>query len=81
VTTALTRLKANLLRAGLALGLLQQTPEAWFSQGTNESDETHIQAPIDARSAARQERGFVRADAIRARRAAEGIVLEDTPHG
>ncbi|AIC09430.1 cysteine--tRNA ligase [Xylella fastidiosa] len=81
VTTALTRLKAKLLGAGLALGLLQQTPEAWFSQGTNESDETHIQALIDARSAAKQARDFVRADAIRAQLAAEGIVLEDTPQG
>ncbi|HHW4683373.1 MAG TPA: cysteine--tRNA ligase, partial [Xylella sp.] len=51
-TSALTQLKAELLGAGLALGLLQQTPDAWFSQGTNDSDETHIQALIDARNAA-----------------------------
>ncbi|WP_066096296.1 cysteine--tRNA ligase [Xanthomonas massiliensis] len=74
------RLKAALLGAGLALGLLQQDPQAWF-QGTDGADDARIQALVDERGAAKQARDFARADAIRDQLAAEGIVLEDTPQG
>ncbi len=75
------RLKGELLGAGLALGLLQQAPAAWFSRGVAEGDDARIQALVDERAAAKQARDFARADAIRAQLAAEGIVLEDTPQG
>jgi len=75
------RLKSELLGAGLALGLLQQDPAAWFSRGTDEGDDARIQAMIDERVAAKKARDFARADAIRDQLAAEGIVLEDTPQG
>ncbi|MGN6512220.1 MAG: cysteine--tRNA ligase [Lysobacteraceae bacterium] len=75
------RLKSELLGAGLALGLLQQDPAAWFARGTDAGDDARIQALIDERGAAKQARDFARADAIRERLAAEGIVLEDTPQG
>jgi len=75
------RLKSELLGAGLALGLLQQDPAAWFSRGTDEGDDARIQALIDERVAAKKARDFARADAIRDQLAAEGIVLEDTPQG
>jgi cysteinyl-tRNA synthetase len=74
------RLKAALLGAGLALGLLQQDPQAWF-QGTDGADDARIQALVDERGAAKQARDFARADAIRDQLAADGIVLEDTPQG
>ena len=75
------RLKAELLGAGLALGLLQQAPAAWFGRGADASDDARIQALIDERIAAKQARDFARADAIRDQLAAENIVLEDTPQG
>jgi cysteinyl-tRNA synthetase len=75
------RLKGELLGAGLALGLLQQDPAAWFARGASGDDDARIQALVDERAAAKQARDFARADAIRDGLAAEGIVLEDTPQG
>ncbi|RDY65534.1 cysteine--tRNA ligase [Lysobacter soli] len=75
------RLKSELLGAGLALGLLQQDPAAWFARGTEEGDDARIQALIDERLAAKKARDFARADAIRDQLAGEGILLEDTPQG
>ena len=75
------RLKSELLGAGLALGLLQQDPAAWFSRGAGSDDDSRIQALIDERIAAKQARDFARADAIRDQLAAEGVLLEDTPQG
>ncbi|MBF6023507.1 cysteine--tRNA ligase [Lysobacter niastensis] len=76
-----SRLKGELLGAGLALGLLQQEPAAWFARGASAEDDVRIQALIDERIAAKRARDFARADAIRDQLASEGIVLEDTPQG
>jgi cysteinyl-tRNA synthetase len=75
------RLKAELLGAGLALGLLQQDPAAWFARGNDGGDDARIQALVDERIAARKAKDFARSDAIRDQLAAEGIVLEDTAQG
>jgi len=75
------RLKGELLGAGLALGLLQQAPEAWFNRGASGEDDARIQALVEERTAAKTARDFARADAIRDRLAAEGVLLEDTPQG
>ena len=75
------RLKSELLGAGLALGLLQQDPAAWFSRGASSDDDARIQALIDARIEAKGSRDFARADAIRLQLAEQGILLEDTPRG
>ncbi|KTF40054.1 cysteine--tRNA ligase [Xanthomonas translucens] len=77
----LQQAKSDLLGAGLALGLLQQTPEAWFNRGVGDGDDARIQALIDARSTAKKNRDFARADAIRQELADEGVVLEDTAQG
>ncbi|WP_172453152.1 cysteine--tRNA ligase [Xanthomonas arboricola] len=78
---ALSGLKSRLLGAGLALGLLQQDPAAWFSRGTDAGDDARITALVEERNAAKKARDFARADAIRTQLAGEGIVLEDTPQG
>jgi cysteinyl-tRNA synthetase len=75
------RLKSELLGAGLALGLLQQSPAAWFARGASNDDDVRIQGLIDERNAAKQARDFARADAIRHQLADEGILLEDTAQG
>jgi len=77
------RLKSELLGAGLALGLLQQTPAAWFARGVEQSsdDDARIQALIDERATAKKNRDFARSDAIRDQLASEGILLEDTAQG
>ena len=75
------RLKSELLGAGIALGLLQQGPVAWFERGASGGDDARIQVLIDERNAARKGRDFARSDAIRDQLAAEGIALEDTPQG
>ena len=69
---------AGLLKAlGGTLGLLQQDP-AVFLQGGIRLD---VQALIDERREAKKARDFARADEIRRRLEASGIVLEDKPDG
>jgi len=75
------RLKSELLGAGLALGLLQQSPATWFGHGDSAGDDVRIQALIDERTQAKQARDFARSDAIRDQLAREGVLLEDTPQG
>ncbi|MCK0537441.1 cysteine--tRNA ligase [Alcanivorax quisquiliarum] len=77
------RLKAELLAAAGLLGLLTQTPSAWFQQGggSDALDSAAIDALIEERSAAKKGRDFSRADAIREQLERAGIVLEDTREG
>lgn len=75
------RLKRELLGAGLALGLLQQDPAAWFAGAVGDRDDERIQALVEERSAAKKARDFARADAIRQQLAEQNILLEDTPQG
>jgi len=81
IATDRVRLKAELLGAGFALGLLQQDPAEWFARGASNDDDARIQGLIEERAAAKQARDFARSDAIRDQLASEGILLEDTPQG
>ncbi|MDE3209134.1 MAG: cysteine--tRNA ligase [Pseudomonadota bacterium] len=73
--------KAALLGGGALLGLLQQSPEAWFKRGDNHVDEARIEDLLRQRQAARAGRDFARADAIRDELGAMGIVIEDGAQG
>ncbi len=60
------------------LGVLQQSPEAWFKGA---GDDSGIQTQIDARIAAKQAKNWAKADQIRKALAEDGILLEDKPDG
>ena len=78
------QLKAAILAAGAALGLLQQDPEAWFRwKPANQSGSTdaEIESQIAARIAARKAKNFAEADRIRDALAAQNIILEDAAGG
>jgi len=77
------RLKAQLLDAGVLLGILQQDPIAWFSQqpaGSALSAE-QIEQQLEARSAARKARQWAESDRIRDELAAQGVIIEDSAQG
>ncbi|MBM10443.1 MAG: cysteine--tRNA ligase [Magnetovibrio sp.] len=76
----------SLLAGAQFLGLVKQDPEEWFKWASIGSEEcfptdTAIEALINERSKARQEKNFARSDAIRDELAAQGIILEDGSGG
>jgi len=81
--TEKSRLVAQLLDAGTLMGLLTQSPEAWFSTSTSDSaiDTAAIDAQLEARIAAKKARNFAEADRIRDALKSQGILIEDSPQG
>ena len=73
-------LAASMYAAGELMGLLTTDPEAWFG-GAGGDDDGEIQALIDERAAAKRNRDFARADALRDTLASRGIQIEDGPDG
>lgn len=73
--------KAALLGGGALLGLLQQSPEAWFRRGDAAIDATYIEGLLEQRRSARASRDFARADAIRDELAAMHVTIEDGAQG
>ena len=63
------------------LGVAQMEPEAWFKGDEDADEAAAIEALIAERTAAKKNRDFARADAIRAQLGEMGIVLEDSPSG
>ena len=80
--SARAQAKSALLRAGAVLGLLQQSPETWFSLASPTRDHAAtIDQLIKARHVARAERDFAAADRIRGELAELGITVEDRKEG
>ncbi len=78
--------KARLLDAGVALGLLQHDPEAWFTGGAAGEDADmfsvqEIEKLIARRNDARARRDFAEADRIRDALGEQGVLLEDGAEG
>jgi cysteinyl-tRNA synthetase len=62
--------------------LLQSPPQTWFGQTeSNTNDSANIQAMIEERSLAKQQKDFAKADAIRKQLLEQGIAIEDTAQG
>jgi cysteinyl-tRNA synthetase len=74
---------ARALRASAELlGLLGQSPEAWFQAGSGgEHDPDAIEQLLADRRDARDQRDFATADRIRDQLAADGVLIEDRPDG
>lgn len=68
---------------GSVLGLLGSDPEAFLKATTDsdKADDARIDQWVSERDAARADKDFARADAIRDALEREGIVLEDNPQG
>jgi cysteinyl-tRNA synthetase len=82
----LTNLKNDrdhLLRAAGVLGLLEGSPEAFFSKISQppDIDPKEVEKMIRERSEARARKDWAMADSIRDRLQEMGIVLEDSPQG
>ena len=68
---------AELLADAELIGLLQSSPEDWFSAGSSDSEADEIETLIAQRNEARAARDFALADSIRDKLTAMGVVLED----
>lgn len=77
------KLGRQLLGCGWLLGLLNQSATQWFqgASSADDGDADAIEQLVTERNAAKQNRDFDRADAIRQDLAERGIELEDTRDG
>ncbi|MEO0851572.1 MAG: cysteine--tRNA ligase, partial [Pseudomonadota bacterium] len=78
--------KADVLRAsGNLIGLLTQTPDAWFKSSSPQSagapTDDEIEALIAERQAAKKAKDYGKADGIRDDLKASGVIIEDSPQG
>ena len=82
---AARRVGEALRREGGRLGLLQVAPTDWTEARREPSraslSDGEIEELIAARNAARKNRDFARADAVRKQLADAGVILEDRPNG
>ena len=82
--TEKVRLKSLILQAGRLLGILQQSPDDWFTSGVGDDSGLsgdEIQTLIDERQQAKLDKNYARADNIRQQLKEQGIVLEDSREG
>lgn len=78
------QLKSALLAIGNLLGILQHDPADWFAGdegGVSEEDVTKIETLLAERLEAKENKDFIRSDAIRDELLAMGIEIKDTREG
>ena len=78
------RIKARLLACGKLLGLLQQSPEAWFGwtpPGGGQMTAGEIEALLAQRIEARKSKQWAESDRIRDLLKARGVLVEDSKDG
>lgn len=75
--------KSELVGVGKVMGLFQQDPDLWFQGGAQASgvDAAVVEQLIEARTQAKLNKEYGRADEIRAQITAMGVVLEDSREG
>lgn len=76
-------LKAQLLKGGELLGLLQHDPQQWFTDtsGADEITAEAIENLISERQQAKLDKNYGRADEIRQELTDQGIIIEDSREG
>ena len=78
--TAVPALKGQIQALGALLGILQNDPEKWFTQGDG-SDTQWIDDLMAERQQAKLDKNYARADEIRVQLLEQGIALEDSREG
>ncbi|MGY6531924.1 cysteine--tRNA ligase [Glycocaulis sp.] len=74
--------KGELLASGALMGLLQADPDQWFGLDSVEAGRrAEIDALLDERQAARVAKDFAKADLLREKIDALGVLVDDTPEG
>lgn len=74
-------LTGQIKAAGQLLGLLTQSPDAWFAAQKSEVDAEKIDQMIADRNAARASKDFAKADELRDALTNMGVIIEDGPEG
>lgn len=77
---AMAEARANLVAAGVFLGLLTRSPAEW-EQGGDRDENARIDAMVAARVQARADKDWAEADRLRDALAAEGIEIMDSASG
>jgi cysteinyl-tRNA synthetase len=74
-------IREALLRGGALLGVLQSDPDAWFKGAAGGDLEAEVEALLEQRLKARNEKNWPEADRIRDRLTALNVVVMDGPTG
>ena len=75
-------LKGLLLASGKLLGLFNHQPDDWFKLGATDAiSENEIDALIAARTQAKKDKDFAKADAVRQQLLDAGVEIQDTREG
>ena len=72
-------IKKSLISTGKILGILDENPNDWFKKGAIDSEK--VEALIQSRNKAREEKNFDLADSIRDELLSIGVEIEDKPSG
>jgi len=87
IASTLQNIRKDLLRMGTVLGILSESPEAFFkgkrssALAETDIDESRIEALINQRAEARKAKDWDLADQVRDQLSEMGVAIEDRPDG